>query len=296
MHEHPRREAGRRVRHPVAHVLRPRRQHREVGPASGPDARGELFECRAFFLGQAVRRGPAGGERSGDLARHGRRQVDVDSEQSRRRVSPHRFGDDRPPITALGDIARIPQPVHQLRPGSRDAVGVPPRRGRLRREAETGHRRKHQIERILGAPAMRRRVRERTDGLQQFDDRAGPAVRHDQRQRVGVGRANVDEVDVETIEARHELRQAVQLRLEPPPVIFGAPVPHEFLELRERRSLGSVINRLSVGPARRGDASTQLVDLRLRDLDAERPDCCGTGWLLACGRHAPLLARRRRQA
>ena len=40
------------------------------------------------------------------------------------------------------------------------------------------------MERILGAAAVRGRVGERADGLEQLDDRARPAVGHDQRQRV----------------------------------------------------------------------------------------------------------------
>jgi hypothetical protein len=43
------------------------------------------------------------------------------------------------------------------------------------------------MKRVFGAPAMRGRVGERADGRQELDKRAGPAVRHDQRQRVGVG-------------------------------------------------------------------------------------------------------------
>ena len=55
VHEHPRREADRGVRHAVAHVLRPRRQHREVRPASCFGGRGELVECRASNSSGAVR-------------------------------------------------------------------------------------------------------------------------------------------------------------------------------------------------------------------------------------------------
>ncbi len=40
------------------------------------------------------------------------------------------------------------------------------------------------MEGILGATTVSGRVRQRADGLEQLDNRAGPAVRHDQRQRV----------------------------------------------------------------------------------------------------------------
>jgi len=54
---------------------------------------------------------------------------------------------------------------------------------------------------------MRRRIGEQSDDLQLLDDRAWPSVRDDQRQRVVVFRADVDEVDVEPVDFRHELRQ-----------------------------------------------------------------------------------------
>ena len=40
------------------------------------------------------------------------------------------------------------------------------------------------MEGILGAAAVRGRVRQRADGVEHLDDGAGPAVGHDQRQRV----------------------------------------------------------------------------------------------------------------
>ena len=49
--------------------------------------------------------------------------------------------------------------------------------------------------------------------VEQLDDRAGPAVGHDQRQRVLVPRLDVDEVDVDPVDLRRELGQRVQPRL-----------------------------------------------------------------------------------
>jgi hypothetical protein len=69
------------------------------------------------------------------------------------------------------------------------------------------------MERVRLAAAVRRRIGEGPDDLQLLDDRAGPAVGDDQRERVLMLRADVDEVDVEAVDLGHELRQRVQLRL-----------------------------------------------------------------------------------
>jgi hypothetical protein len=95
-------------------------------------------------------------------------------------------------------------------------------------------------------------------------------MRHDQRQRVLVTRPDVDEVDVEPVEVRHELRQGIQPRLELPPVIAAAPVAHEFLDLGQLGTLGLVSDGLLIGPARRSDAPPQIG--QVRHVDFERAD------------------------
>jgi hypothetical protein len=67
-----------------------------------------------------------------------------------------------------------------------------------------------------------RRVGERADDVEHLDDRPGPAVRDDQRQRVLVRRLDVDVVGVEAVDLRQELRQGVQPRREPPEVVVLA--------------------------------------------------------------------------
>jgi len=62
-------------------------------------------------------------------------------------------------------------------------------------------------------------------------------MRDDQRHRVVVLRANVDEVDVETVDLGHELRQAAQPRLQPPEVVLGLPVAGECPDRRELDAL-----------------------------------------------------------
>ena len=139
-----------------------------------------------------------------------REQVDVDAEQPLGRLAPHRVRDVGAHVAALGDVARVAEALHQLRPRAGDAAGLPAELGRLAREAVARQGRQHQMECILGGAAVRGRVGQRADGLEQLDDRAGPAVRHDQRQRVLMPRPDVDEVDLHAVDLGRELRQRVQ--------------------------------------------------------------------------------------
>ena len=108
----------------------------------------------------------------------------MDAEQPLGRLPSHRVGDEGAHVAALGDIAGVAEAVHQLRPGLRDAADVPAELGGLAGEAVAGQGRQHEVERVLRLPTVRGRVGQRADGLEQLDHRAGPAVRHDQRQRV----------------------------------------------------------------------------------------------------------------
>ena len=56
---------------------------------------------------------------------------------------------------------------------------------------------------------MCRRIGKWIDDLQLLDDRAGPSVRDDERQRIFMFRTNVNEVDVQPIDLGDELRQGL---------------------------------------------------------------------------------------
>ena len=196
----------------------------------------------------------------------------MDAEQPLGRLAAHRVGDGGAHVAALGDIAGVAEAVHQLRPGLRDAADVPAELGGLAGEAVAGQGRQHEVERVLGASAVRGRVGERADGLEQLDDRAGPAVRHDQRQRVLVRRPHVDEVDVHAVDLGRELRQRVQLRLARAPVVLRRPVAGERLDRRQLHALRPISDELTGGPARRSETAAQLGELLLRNLNPERTD------------------------
>ena len=104
----------------------------------------------------------------------------------------------------------------------------------------------------------------------------------DQRQSVLMTRLDVDEVDIEIVDLGDELRQRVQPRLDPAKVVLGAPVAHERLHRRQldalrrdgisQRMHGGVLGRLPLREAGCGDAHTQILNIRLGELDRERPD------------------------
>ena len=66
------------------------------------------------------------------------------------------------------------------------------------------------MERVRCAPAVCRGIGQRIDDLHLLDDRAGPSVRDDERQRIFMFRTNVNEMNVQPIDLGDELRQGVQ--------------------------------------------------------------------------------------
>ena len=127
--------------------------------------------------------------------------------------------DHRAPVAALRAEAVVAEPEHELLPRRRDAADVPSGLRRLVGPAVAGQRRHDEVERVGRVAAVRDRIGERPDHLQELDDRSRPAVGHHQRQRVGLRRAHVEEVDAEAVDRRAELRERVELRLGPPPVV-----------------------------------------------------------------------------
>ena len=95
------------------------------------------------------------------------------------------------------------------------------------------------MERVGCTSAVCGGIGQRIDDLHLFDDRAGPSVRDDQRQRIFVFRTDVNEVNVQPIDLGDELRQGVQLRLDLAPVILCRPIARQRLHRRELHSLRS---------------------------------------------------------
>ena len=122
---------------------------------------------------------------------------------------------------------------------------------------------------------MCRRVDKRIDDLQLFDDRAGPSVVDDERQRVVMFRTDVNEVDVDPIDCGGELREGVELRLALAPVVVRHPIAGELLNHCERHALGLICDGLLLGPVRGRDTSTEVIQGLIRNVDAEGMDLAG---------------------
>ena len=74
------------------------------------------------------------------------------------------------------------------------------------------------MERVLGPAAVRHRVGQRADHVEELGERARVGVQEQQRRGVRLGRADVDEVDGLAVDLGDEVRDGVHPRL------LGAPV------------------------------------------------------------------------
>jgi len=83
--------------------------------------------------------------------------------------------------------------------------------------------------------------------LQLLDDRAGPAVRDDDRQRILVLRAGMDEVDVQAVDLGDEIRDGIDPRFDLAPVIVTLPVAQNLLDGLERYALRIIGDGFLVG-------------------------------------------------
>src|SRR6266849_4386692 len=76
----------------------------------------------------------------------------------------------------------------------------------------------------------------------------------------------------------HDQWQGIEICLHLAPVVVGAPVADELLDLRELDALGSISDRLPVGPACGHHASAQVDECLFRNVDAEGADCEPGRW------------------
>ena len=192
--------------------------------------------------------------------------------QPLRRQQRHLFRDGVAPVAALRHVLRVAEPLHQGGPRARDADRIPTGLCRRAGEAVTRQRRDHHVERVVRTRAVHGRIGQRPDDLELFDDRARPAMRDDHRHGAFVLRADVDEVEVHSIDLGEELRQRLQSRLDRAPVVVGRPVASERLHRRELHALGPVVHQFARRPPHRGDATPEIVQGVLRHVHLERAD------------------------
>ena len=116
------------------------------------------------------------------------------------------------------------------------------------------------------------RFAQRSKHFHEFDDRARPAMGHHQGQRIRITRADVQEMDIQTVDFGHELRNRVQPAFGLTPVVLIGPVSDYVFNVRKRHSLRPVFGRFGVRPAGRPQTPFQVVKLIVMDLDGEGAD------------------------
>ena len=107
------------------------------------------------------------------------------------------------------------------------------------------------MERVGRLAAMRRRIDQRLDDLELFNDRARPAVCDDDRQGILMHRASMNKVDVQAVDLGDESREGVEFCFALAPVVLRRPVALELPDSRERHALRMIGDRLLLGKPRR---------------------------------------------
>src|ERR1700690_3244272 len=95
---------------------------------------------------------------------------------------------------------------------------------------------------------------------------------HHERQGVGLGRTYVEEMDGLAVDGGPEPRKRIQFPLMNSPVVRRPPVVGQVLEIGEWDAVLPAGTGKLVGPARPSQAQSEVVEVRLWDLDAERDD------------------------
>ena len=121
---------------------------------------------------------------------------------------------------------------------------------------------------IRGVSAVGGWVGQRPDHVAPLRERAGPPVGHDQRQRVGPAAGDVHGMDHYAVDVGAHLRERVERRLLLPPVELVPPRRQQGVEVVGVRSLRPARGDL-LRPPRLVEASVQVVDRSVRDVDAE---------------------------
>jgi hypothetical protein len=92
-------------------------------------------------------------------------------------------------------------------------------------------------------------------------------------QRIFVLGANVNEMDFDAVDHRGELRQGVEARLDLAPVVV-LPVAHQPLSGSQLDALRLVADDFLFRPFRCRQTPSQVDEIMLGHIDAERSDCC----------------------
>src|SRR4051794_38848134 len=85
--------------------------------------------------------------------------------------------------------------------------------------------------------------------------------------------ASVNEVDVDPVDLGDEVREGRKALLELSPVVIRCPIAGQRLDRLQLHALGGI--HFPVGPLRRADARTQVIELLFGDVDRQRADAGG---------------------
>ena len=178
-------------------------------------------------------------------------------------------GDERPPVAALGAVARVAEARHELVKHGADRRQGAARLVLAERQRVPRQRGHDDGEGVRGVAAVRRRVGQQRNQLQEFEHRPGPAVRQQQRLRVRAAALDVQEVHVDAVDARHELRPRVERGLGPAPVVGVRPVVDQLAHETDRRAVGPRRLGRLVRPAHAREARREIGDRGRVDGKAE---------------------------
>ena len=222
-------------------------------------------------------------------------QVHMDADEPLGPLPAEAVGDRCPPVAALRPVAVIAEGRHEFVPRPGDPFDGPAGARRLVTPAESREGRRHHVKGVGRVAAVGPRVGERPQHPQELDDRARPAVGEHERQCVGRGRADVQEVDAEVVEHGPELRERVDAVGEAEVVVVG-PVRAQISGVGERDALAPVVDGLALGPTGVDEPLAQVGDRCVVDADLERFERLGHRRRWSQARVRPATARCVRQA
>jgi len=128
------------------------------------------------------------------------------------------------------------------------------------------YRRNHQVESVRCRRAMRRGIGQGIDNLHLLDDRAGPSVRDDERQRVVVLRTHVNEMNVQPIDFGDETAAGRSTSLRTRASHTPLPNSARVLNRLELHTLRFIPNRFPLRPLCRLYAPAQFGKFRFRNI------------------------------
>src|SRR5260370_39216785 len=92
-------------------------------------------------------------------------------------------------------------------------------------------------------------------------------MRDDHRKRIRILRTGMNEMNIEPVDVRRELRQGVQPRFDLAPVVIRLPITCECSHPRELHSLSCMRYLFPLGPLRRADPPAEGNNRRVGQAD-----------------------------